>query len=97
MTWQAEGWDELKEVLEQEECATWDGFDAALIGYTKTINVVAVYDVGKMIDILMTNDEMEYDEALDYLHFNVFGAYIGEKTPMHVVVDYDRVVRKSDA
>jgi len=27
---------------------------------------------------------MEEEEALEYLEFNVFGAYVGEYTPIHI-------------
>lgn len=93
MKWMAEGWDELREVLEQEECPTWDGFDGALVGHVAGVEVRAVYDVNTMVKILMERDEMEHDEALDYLGFNVLSTYIGEKTPIHIYLDMDRVAK----
>ena len=91
MNWQAEGWDQLREVLDQEECPTWDGFDDALVGHVSGIEVRAVYDVQQMIKILVERDKMDHDEAVEYLEFNVLGAYIGDKTPIHIYMDYDRV------
>jgi len=34
--------------------------------------------------VLMFRDEMPYDEAVEYIEFNVVGAWVGEQTPMFV-------------
>ena len=88
--WQHEDWDQLMEVLEQEECLLADGFDDALVGYSTGIDTKAVYDVGKMIDVLVSQG-MDHDDAVEYLEYNTFGAYMGPKTPLYVVLDYQRV------
>lgn len=71
------------EVLAEEECLTADGFDAALVGCTYGANVVAVYDIQRMIDVLV-NEGMEHDDAVEFLEYNVVSAYLGEKTPLYV-------------
>jgi hypothetical protein len=43
-----------------------------------------VYSVEKMTFILMHRDNMSEDEALEYLDFNVFQAYLGEGTPIYM-------------
>ena len=73
----------LMEVLAEEECLTADGFDAALVGCTYGANVVAVYDIQRMIDVLV-NEGMEHDDAVEFLEYNVVSAYLGEKTPLYV-------------
>ena len=75
--------DHLMEVLAEEECLTADGFDDALVGCTYGANVVAVYDINKMIEILMA-EGTDYEDAVDFLDYNVVGAYLGEKTPLYV-------------
>ena len=75
--------DHLMEILEEEECLTADGFDDALIGCTYGANIVAVYDIDKMIEILM-EEGLDWDEAAEFLDFNVVGAYVGEKTPKYM-------------
>lgn len=75
--------DDLMEILEEEECLTADGFDDALIGCTYGANVVAVYDIDKMIETLM-EEGLDWDEAAEFLDFNVVGAYVGEKTPKYM-------------
>ena len=44
--------EELMEVLAEEECLLADGFEEALVGRTYSANVVAVYDIDKMIGVL---------------------------------------------
>lgn len=66
-----------------------DGFDDAIIGITSDrINGVEriVYDAWKMIDVLVKNNGMTPREALEYLEFNTFTAYVGEGTPIYVDV-----------
>ena len=41
-----------------------------------------VYDGGEIVRILMERDGMEYFEAIEYIEFNIEGAYVGEKTPV---------------
>lgn len=73
----------LMEILAEEECLTVDGFDEALVGCTYGADVVAVYDINKMIEILIC-EGMDYDDAVEHLEYNVVGAYMGEKTPQYV-------------
>jgi formylmethanofuran dehydrogenase subunit E len=73
----------LMEVLAEEECLTADGFDAALVGCTYGANVVAVYDIQRMIEVLV-NEGMDHDDAVEFLEYNVVSAYLGDKTPLYV-------------
>ncbi len=75
--------EQLMEVLEEEECLTADGFDDALVGFTCGPNMVAVYDVQRMIEILVA-EGMDHDDAVEHLDYNVIGAYVGEKTPQYM-------------
>ncbi|QDP59141.1 MAG: hypothetical protein GOVbin4318_25 [Prokaryotic dsDNA virus sp.] len=66
-----------------------DGFDSAIIGITSDrINGIerVVYDAWKMVDILVKRDGMKSTEALEYLEFNTFTAYVSEGTPIYVDV-----------
>lgn len=73
----------LMEILEEEECLTADGFDDALVGCTYGSNVVAVYDINKMVEVLI-REGMDYDDAVEFLDYNVVSAYMGEKTPLYI-------------
>ena len=64
-----------------------DGFDEAAIGTAciwrdNTRVDVLVYDGGEIVQILMDRDGMDYFDAIEYIEFNIEGAYVGEKTPV---------------
>jgi hypothetical protein len=61
-----------------------DGFEDAYLGYaTQACNLpLAVYDYDKCVDILVSRDGMTYDEAIEFIEFNVVCAYVGEGTPL---------------
>ena len=76
-----ERWEELMEVY--DGCLMADGFEEALIGFgTRFNSPVTIYDFNKCIGILVERDGMSYDEAQEYMDFNVLGAYVGEETPI---------------
>jgi beta-lactamase class A len=60
-----------------------DGFNDAVIGIDLS-SMRLVYSVNKCTDILITRDGMTQEEAIEYLEFNTFSAYVGEKTPIWV-------------
>ncbi|MGF9891707.1 hypothetical protein ABEX78_23895 [Priestia megaterium] len=65
-----------------------DGFDEALIGYVQRAGMmVALYDARKCIDVLMINDDMSEEDALEYFHYNVLGAWVGENTPVFAFLE----------
>ena len=57
-----------------------DGFENAIIGFDIK-NEKIVYSMKKCMDILM-QDGMNFEDAMDYLGFNVIDAYVGEHTPI---------------
>jgi hypothetical protein len=63
-----------------------DGLEAALVGYTVNHHhpAVAVYDIGKCVDVLVERDGMTAEEADEFLSFNTLGAYVGENGPLFV-------------
>ena len=63
-----------------------DGFDEAIMGYTRICGRedVLAYSYWKCIDILIERDGMSSDEAIEYMEFNVIGAYVGELTPAFI-------------
>lgn len=66
-----------------------DGFDEAIIGFDTESRRV-VYSQQRMINILVC-DGMELEDAVEFLGFNVWSAYVGEHTPIFIieVVDVD--------
>jgi hypothetical protein len=43
---------------------------------------VACYDFETCVKILMERDGMSEDDAVEFMEFNVVGAYVGELTPL---------------
>ncbi len=59
-----------------------DNFEDALIGIGTQFNMaLAVYDWEECVELCI-KDGMEYDEAVEYMDFNVTGAYMGKGTPI---------------
>tara|TARA_R110002110_G_scaffold195233_3_gene404591 strand:- start:286 stop:630 length:345 start_codon:yes stop_codon:yes gene_type:complete len=62
-----------------------DGYDGAIIGVACGHDSGrVVYDGEKMVQILVDENKCTYEEALEYLEFNTFGAHVGEQTPIYV-------------
>ncbi len=62
-----------------------DGYDDAIVGVAIGFDSERViYDVEKMIQICMNNSGVSYEEALEWLEYNTFGAYVGENTPVYM-------------
>jgi hypothetical protein len=62
-----------------------DGFDEAFLGVATQCcgrPDVLVYDYDKAIRLLQTRDKMTQEEAMEYMDFNVLGAWVGTGTPM---------------
>jgi|TARA_A100000172_G_scaffold63051_2_gene42413 hypothetical protein len=64
----------------------WDGYNDCIIGVGTRCGMtdVFIYDKHKMITKLVRKDDMKYDEALEFIDFNIAGAFIGEDTPILV-------------
>jgi hypothetical protein len=39
----------------------------------------------------MDNDDLSYDDAVEYVDFNVVGAWVGEQTPI-IVMPIDSII-----
>ena len=75
-------WTELAEL--NADAVTFDGFGDCVVGYASQFNnlPVVVYDHELMMEQLMREDDMTYEDAYEYLSFNVEGLWAGEFTPM---------------
>jgi hypothetical protein len=70
-----------------------DGYDEAILGEAtvwqrqgagaERVDTL-VYSGLKILNILMTRDGMDEDEAHGFLEFNIAGAYVGPDTPIIV-------------
>lgn len=66
---------------EDEEILKADGFDDAVIGI-ELGTMRLVYSVTRCLEILMVDDDMSLEDAIEYFEYNVRGSYVGEKTPI---------------
>ena len=57
-----------------------DGYDSAILGMDTEYKRV-IYSKSKMIDILIEKG-MDDVDAVEWLEYNVWSAYVGEETPI---------------
>ena len=72
----------LLEQFPDQEFLLADGFNDAIIGI-EYISGRVIYDIDMMVEILKRED-MSYEDAIEHLEYNVFGAYVGENTPIYI-------------
>lgn len=77
--------DKITDAFPDETFLKADGFDEAIIGVDYNSRRL-IYSVSKCIDILAEQFEADsddpYTEAIEFLEFNTFSAYVGEQTPI---------------
>lgn len=63
-----------------------DGFDEAILGMCIQFGQepVVAYNYNKCIEILKNRDDMSNDEAIEYMEYNVIGAYMGVNSPVFI-------------
>ena len=67
-----------------------DGFDSAIIGCSIGFDSGRViYDITQMMEILVQEESCTEQEAWEFLEFNTFGAYVGDKTPIYMAGNND--------
>ena len=61
-------------------------YEEAIIGIADRFGMQSsvAYDYDKVIEILAR--DMSYEEAVEYFHFNIIGAWVGETTPLFIRV-----------
>ena len=71
-----------------EEFLKADGFDDAVIGVCYSSNRL-IYSYKKCLDILITEEGMDEVDAIEHLSYNTMGAYVGKKTPIWCMDNYE--------
>ena len=66
------------------DAVLWDGLDDCIIGID--VDNVAVYDIHKMELEIMKLQDCTFEEAVDWVEYNILSAYVGEWTPKHIWV-----------
>lgn len=66
-------------------CLEPEYFDGALIGYAERCGMlVAAYSRKKCVELLVSNEEMTWEEAIEHFEFNILGSWVGEHTPVFI-------------
>ena len=69
-----------------EELIFADGFDDAIIGVATGFDSQrVVYCYVSMIETMMKEDDISYEDALDWIEYNTLGSYVGKNTPIYVM------------
>ncbi len=68
----------------------WTGCDDAIVGlgHRCGCDTVVVYDYDKLVDVFIQQG-MKEDESVEWIDFNILGAWIGEDTPIVLMENYD--------
>lgn len=74
----------LYDLNPQSEALFADQFDDAIVGVQLEWERV-IYDKGRMVEIL-SREGLTDLEAIEYLEYNVWGAYLGLHTPIYIDV-----------
>ena len=75
----------MSETFDYRSTLFADGFEDAIIGIdTSDEPYRIVYCKTKMIEILMEGDDLSEEDAIDYLGFNTWCAYVGDGTPIYI-------------
>ena len=80
------------EELGFEDVLMADGLDDAMIGIST--NSIAVYDADKCVNVFARDNACDPAEAEEFLSFNTFCAYVGEKTPIFLY-DIEEAIRQT--
>tara|TARA_B110000503_G_scaffold42576_1_gene69723 strand:- start:720 stop:980 length:261 start_codon:yes stop_codon:yes gene_type:complete len=62
----------------------WDDMDDAIVGISNDGRVI--YDIYKIECLVYeeNKENMTFDEAVEWVDYNVLSAYLGEFTPIHI-------------
>ena len=77
--------DEILENYPDEQFLKADGFDEAVIGLDP-VSMKLIYSREMMIDLLVVNDNMTEEEAIEYLEYNTWNTYFGDQTPIYIEI-----------
>jgi hypothetical protein len=77
--------EEIIEMFPDEEFLKADGFDNAIIGVEPN-TMRLVYNRDKMVETLIEDEKMDEVDAIEYLEYNTWNAYFGEKTPIYIEI-----------
>ena len=78
----------------EEEVIKYEGLDEALIGWANPWDTSGVqpmrliYSGAKCIKVMMKNQDMSEEDAVEWLSYNTENNYLGEHTPIIMYGDF---------
>lgn len=78
----------LIDLYPEDEFLIADGFDDAVIGVDYGSSRL-IYSCKKCIEILIEQEDMTAEDAIEHFQYNVAGAWVGEKTPIWCEDSYE--------
>ena len=79
---------DLLNILSDVGAVTLPEYENALIGHSVGANPKAIYDVSKMLKKLIEKDDMTYDEAWEWLEYNIFPSFHPNQKVNHPIFFY---------
>jgi hypothetical protein len=75
---------EIVDMFPESEILKCDGYDDCILGYDYLWDgsIRLIYSVKAILDKMVKEDGLTYEEAIEHFDFNFRGAYMGEKTPI---------------
>ena len=72
--------------MTDERLVKANGLEDAIIGVGSRMNMpdVLIYSYNKCVKIFMEKEGWTHEEAVEWMDFNVVGAWVGETTPIFV-------------
>ena len=78
--------DNILEMFSEEDIIKADGFDDCIVGVESMGNIRLVYSTQLMLEKLVENSEMTWEEAIEFFDYNIQGSQ-GEGYPLYIL-DY---------
>ena len=72
--------------MADERLVKADGLEDAIIGVGSRMNMpdVLIYSYNKCVKIFMEKEGWTHEEAIEWMDYNVVGAWVGDTTPIFV-------------
>ena len=72
--------------MAEEKLVKANGLEDAIIGVGSRMNMpdVLIYSYNKCVKIFMEKEGWTHEEAIEWMDYNVVGAWVGETTPIFV-------------
>jgi hypothetical protein len=73
-----------------------EDYDACIVGVVQQFNTsFLLYSVRRIVRMHMRSG-MTYEEAVEYFDYNTIGAYLGPRTPLFLMDNFDHVLDENE-